>query len=187
MQYLAKVERKILYAAAVLLCLVLVSVWMMCGVYARYTATASGGDSARVALFGHSQSITLSDAEEMLKMVPGSSTKYTVTVANYDGSKVGEVALKYNLEIVTEGNLPLVYTINQQNSGSSKTTEIGSFTESSQEKTKVFSTESMCFEEGQKKENTYTIDVQWPEGMKNSKYAGIPEAITVNINIEQVD
>ena len=188
MRHSVRMEKGILYTAAVLVCLVLVSFWMMCNVYARYTVAESGEDNARVAIFGHSQSIQLSDENGLVDLVPGDSVTYTVTVANYNGATVSEVACKYALEIVTTGNLPLQYEVSKQNDASdaSDMTVIDSFLESTN-KTKTISTDAMHFEAGSSKEDTYQIKVTWPESSKDAKYAGMPDDITVNVQVEQVD
>ncbi len=179
-------EKWIIYTLAVLLCLVLASFWLMSNIYAKYSTQISGGDGARVAIFGHSQSIQLSDENGMSDMIPGRKVIYTVKVANYNGTAVSEVACNYYLEIVTTGNLPLQYTVYQQKEASD-VTEIDSFLESSQNKKRKIYTSDMCFTAGNKKEDTYQITVVWPEDSNDAKYAGIPDNITVNVQVEQVD
>lgn len=189
MQRLEKLEKWIVYIAAMLLCLVLASFWMMCNLYARYTTEASGEDGARVAIFGHNQSITLSDEAGLINLMPGNSVDYTLVVANYNASKVSEVALKYDLEIITAGNLPLNYTVSKKVSSSNTDVSnvIGTFAESAQNKTAQFENEQMYFKAGIKEESIYTISVQWPQQENDEKYAGIPDEITVSINVEQID
>lgn len=46
-----RISSRIYQAVAVLLCLVMLSLWMLGNVYARYTTESSGGDTARVAAF----------------------------------------------------------------------------------------------------------------------------------------
>lgn len=51
---MARVEQRekwLIYTLAVLLCLTLSSTWLMSNIYARYTAEASGSDTARVAAY----------------------------------------------------------------------------------------------------------------------------------------
>lgn len=84
-------------AAAVLLCLTLISVHLTSGVYARYTVTASGSDSARVIQFGD---ITLTDtgADELI-VIPGVPIARDVTVS-FEGS---ESATYVFVEVITDG------------------------------------------------------------------------------------
>ena len=75
-------------AAAVILCLTLVSIHLTSGLYARYSTTSSGEDSARVAKFDVSAEIsedaTISNANR--------SGEYTISVHNNS-----EVAIEYRM------------------------------------------------------------------------------------------
>ena len=181
MRHSVRMEKGILYTAAVLLCLVLASFWLMSNIYARYSSTASGSDSARVAIFGHDQSISLTNENGMTGLKPGDSRTYTVKVANYKGEIVSEVALKYNLEIVTAGNLPLKYTISKDGK------EIGFYEETSDDVKRTITNDDMKFSAGTKNEENYAIQISWPSDKNDASYAGIPDDITLNINVEQID
>lgn len=178
-------ERWIIYILAVLLCLVLASFWLMSNIYARYTSEASGSDQARVAVFGHSQSITLSNEDVMKALKPGADFTYTLRVANYDATRTSEVALQYSMEIVTAGNLPLTYTLYRQEGQNEQM--IGSFTESSDKKTEKITNDDMRFTAGTNAESSYVLKVQWPADKNGEIYAGIPDEITVNIHVDQID
>jgi hypothetical protein len=93
-------------AAAGLLCLALLSSWLISGLLARYTTSAEDQDAALVAKFditGASKSATAS-----IVVKPGSGTEessrnyFTVKVKNNS-----EVAVKYLFSMEVEGNLPL--------------------------------------------------------------------------------
>lgn len=60
-----------MYAACILLCLVLITAHMTSGLYSRYTAGGSGSDSARVISFGN---LTLTESGDFLADDQGSST-----------------------------------------------------------------------------------------------------------------
>lgn len=177
----------ILYTFTILLCLVLASFWLMCNIYARYTSQASGSDSARVALFGHDESVVLeSGTDGMSGLKPGDSRIYTLTVSNTKNQAISEVTIDYTLEIVTTGNLPLKYTVYKKN-GSQTDTEVGTFEETSATMKKTFRTEDMHFEAGVQGSVEYTVLVEWQADKKSASYAGMPDDITVNINVEQAD
>ena len=177
----------ILYTFAILLCLVLASFWLMCNIYAKYTSQASGNDSARVALFGHDESVVLSSGTDgMSGLKPGDSRTYTLTVSNTKNQATSEVTVDYSLEIVTTGNLPLKYTVYKKND-SLTGTEIGSFEETSAKMEEIFRTDDMHFEAGVKGSAEYTVQLEWPAEKNSASYAGMPDDITVNINVEQVD
>ena len=86
-------------AAAVLLCLTMFSLHLTSGIYARYTATASGHDSARVIKFGE-LTITETTSKASQYIVPGGELVWGGTV-NFTGS---ESATYVFLEIDLTGN-----------------------------------------------------------------------------------
>ena len=88
--------------ASILFCLTLISVHFMGGLYAKYTATGSGSDSARVIKFGN---ITLTEtgdfdnAENSAIIIPGVDLTKNATVS-FEGS---EAATFVFVEVVPEG------------------------------------------------------------------------------------
>lgn len=179
------ISRLVMQACTVLLCLTLLSMWLMSNMYARYTTQVSGEDSARVAIFGHNESIDVPDAISD-KLVPGSSAEYALSVANYSGARTSEVTLNYNLEIATAGNLPLKFTLYSVSDDDQKS-EIGSFTESTTEEKHTFAIKSMAFEPGKQEVHKYALEMQWDGSTKEAGYANIPDYIRININVEQAD
>lgn len=87
-------------AALVLLFLTLISIHMTSGLYARYVATASGSDSARVAKFDVRTSLDNQDIViDCTKATE--NNKYVVTVENQS-----EVTVKYDLYITITSKAP---------------------------------------------------------------------------------
>lgn len=91
----------LLRALTVLLCLTLVSFWMLGNMYARYTTQASGEDSARVAKF------SITDTSDLQKnyavtLIPGKTERIQIQITNNS-----EVAVQYTFAFLVEGNLPL--------------------------------------------------------------------------------
>lgn len=72
--------------ALVLLCLTMITTHMTGGLYARYTTTASGSDSARVAKF---------DVQCNVTAVEGTTDQFNVTVTNNS-----DVTVEYTLEVL---------------------------------------------------------------------------------------
>ena len=180
MQDSKKIENKVMYVLAVLLCLTLASTWLMSHMYARYATGTTGNDSARVAVFGHSESINVENFPEDWK--PGTSYPFKITVSNQKRNEISEVAQQYNIEVVTQGNLPFVYTL-KDSAGNT----IDEFTESSSKTSAIFSNDKMKFEAAKSGEDTYTLLIQWPEDQNDSTLAGIPDAVKININVKQID
>lgn len=95
-----------LIAALILLCLTLVSMSLMSGMFARYTTKSASNDTGRIAKFrvtgnGFTDAVTFN-----VKMNPGDSQNKTLSVSN--GS---EVAVRYTVSVEnTTNNLPLEVT-----------------------------------------------------------------------------
>lgn len=90
-----KTNRKVnipMCAALILLCLVLVSSHLTSGLYARYTSSSTGSDSARVAKF----EVETSGADENISVTADNSGSnngtYIITIENKS-----EVAVSYNV------------------------------------------------------------------------------------------
>jgi len=86
-----------------LFCLLLVSVYLMGGLYARYTASASGTDGARVAQFAFDHDLTSETVTTSISLAPGETDTKTVSITNN-----GETAIRcvVTLENLTK-NLPI--------------------------------------------------------------------------------
>ena len=178
-----KTENILAVALVALLAAVLLTSHAVGGVLARYTTAGASGDEARVAVFGHSESVTFTDWSATIK--PGSTQTLALTVSNARSATVSEVAQTYDIELVTSGNLPLTYTVTRASDGAT----IGTFTEGSGATNQTFSVTdgSMSFQAGTKRTDAYTVTASWPAGSNASKLANIPDFLQVNINVRQID
>ena len=91
-----------------LLFLVLLSMRLGVGVPARYSSSANGTDSARVAIFA---SDIVQQDFDITDMIPGSHDTVSVTVANYKNDRICEVKQQYKIAVTVEGDLPITVTI----------------------------------------------------------------------------
>lgn len=85
---------KLLFAAGILFCLVLISTSMMGGLFARYVTTGTGQDSARVAKFGD---LTLTETGDFVGdnvktgiIIPGVNMNKKVTLS-FEASEVATI------------------------------------------------------------------------------------------------
>ena len=100
---------KTIWAAAILLVLVLMSTMSTGSLKARFTSISAGNDAARMAAFvfhvdeteGHF--VTQVDIEK-----PGAICSYEFVVTNKEGNVVCETDQKYTITVELEGSLPLV-------------------------------------------------------------------------------
>lgn len=144
--------------AGVLLCLTLVSVWLMSGLYARYTTSDSASDSARVAAFVFDVSDTnnthMIDISGIQK--PGDTETYAFIVKNSNGSAISEVSETYTITVALNGSMPLTATLNKADSDlfTVSTTATGSGSNST----------TGAFTPGNSSANrdTYALTVTWP-------------------------
>ena len=117
-----KLSSIVIRAAAVLLMLVLVSTSMVTGRYARYTTSASGEDSARVARFSVTDTISteagkhFSTSNEVdILFTPGYIHPVTIIVANDS-----EVAISYTVTPeVPYNNLGLQFSMSKKQADNS--------------------------------------------------------------------
>lgn len=165
--------------AALLLCLTLWSAAATGGLYARYSTTATGGDSARVALFGHDETITLLGDTEV-QLVPGDTRSFPLSVRNFTTDRTSEVGQKYSIEVVTAGNLPLTFTLTKD--GKTVTPIEGTAAT-----THTYETDDMVFTAGTERTDNYTLTVSWPESRKEAGLADLPDYIQINLRVEQMD
>lgn len=169
--------------SAVLLYLVLFTTTMTFGLYARYTATGSGSDGARVAKFEFvskdaDPEITLIDVSEI--SAPGDRMEYSFTVANFDGDLVCEVAQEYTIKVQADGNMPLVCTLTRKE-GMSYTLETY--------KSEYSLSLSDALSPSEKQEHEYTLIVEWPSTENSADLANgmALGKITLTITSQQTD
>lgn len=101
----------VLRATGILLGMVLVSTYLVCGLFARYTTSASGSDSARVAKFeiSEQQFGSLPNFSQVISAAVTPGIPY-VTAAQVVNSS--EVAVEYEITVSNlTGNLPLEFIV----------------------------------------------------------------------------
>ena len=95
-----------MFVACVLLCLTLMSLHLMGGIYARYVSVSEGSDSARVAKFGISENKTAFSETFLLSTRPGVENM-EIAVENDS-----EVAVAYTVTVKnTTNNIPYSFSI----------------------------------------------------------------------------
>lgn len=187
MRHSERIERWVMYTAAVLLCLVLASFWLMSNIYARYTAFGTGGDEARVAAFvfdlkeDANQSFDLSSIQK-----PGDEVKYTFSVTNQNQSRISEVAEQYTIELEAEGSIPIECEVTQS-SVDGNTSVCKADNISSDQNNSISSAVEIDASKAYTQE--YTLSVKWPEKYNDAKYAenGGNAAVTLTVHAEQID
>ncbi len=172
-----KLNRKtpiVFYIGVVLLCLVMVSINMTSGLYARYTSRDQSSDSARVARFvfdvkksGTTEFIDISDIKR-----PGDKKVYEFVVSNGTEENCCEVAQQYTVDVAINGSMPLTYTLSKNGAAEA-----------------LAASASDVLVAGTVDSDTYTLTIEWPSEMNDAIYANgtaVGEVI-LTITSEQMD
>ncbi len=162
---------------SVLLCATLFSMHLVGGLYAKYTAGASGSDGARVAAFSITQDGTIFHTIEA-DVIPG-----TVQVAELTVTNDSEVAMAYTLTVKNEtGNLtPLKFKLMPADAATPSVT-----TESYEN---GISMNTACQIPGEHTDK-YTLNIVWePSANEEDDLAliGMVDYITVSVTATQMD
>ena len=95
----------VFFIGIILLCIWITSVYLIGGLYAKYSTYASGSDSVRVA-FAVATASGRGDEHGLIDPAAGNSFDYTVTVSNEKDGRVSEVSLEYTIYIDLSENFP---------------------------------------------------------------------------------
>lgn len=172
---------KTIWAAAILLVLVLMSTMSTGSLKARFTSSSAGNDAARMAAFvfhvgepeGHF--VTQVDIEN-----PGDTCSYEFVVTNKEGNVVCETDQKYTITVKVDGSIPVEAALK-------KGTTLINTAYAATGATVVYTGNDTVMEASTEATHTYTLDVQWPETEKDPKYAGGVAKVEIDIVSVQVD
>jgi len=154
-------------AAAVLLCLALVTTYFVSGLFARYAASAQSSDNARVARFSIEGEGVFSQPIEA-SLIPGDSAEAELIIKNNS-----EVAVEYTVKVtnVTK-NLPLQFSVERSGTAPDVQGNDITFTE---EKFPGSHTD------------TYTLHINWLKSDGDIDRMGMVDYIDVTVIATQID
>ena len=171
--------------AGVLLCLTLVSVWMVSGLFAKFTTSDSAKDSARVAAFvftvSDKDTSRIIDLQDVTK--PGDTETYTFIVKN-SGGTVSEVKETAYVQLSLNGSLPLTCKVTKSGGTAPETSltangspQVGDLTDLTTFSARVSTNE------------TYELTVEWPASANSIEYAsaGAVSRLIMSVYGVQVD
>ena len=142
-------------AGLVLLCAVLISSHLTSGLYARYTTSASAGDSAVVAAFEIGEDMASSSAMIEVTAKPPATEGETQTVQRVQISNSSDTTVKYTITATNlTGNLPI---------------QIDALEGSLDPNEEIIS----------------DIAIQWTDALKDPKNAGRVDLVRLTISVEQ--
>lgn len=149
----------VFYVGVALLCALLVTSYMMGGLYARYTAGTKANATAPVAAFSFSVTYGENSSQSQTFTLPADSMKPGETVSiPFTVKNSGDVTVKYTAKIENlTSNLPLTLT------GETGKLESNESSESAQ------------------------IQIKWDASNNDSTYAGKMDLLRITVTVEQVD
>ena len=167
--------------AALLACLTLITTYLLSGAYSKFYTAASGDDGARVTLF--SPAFTSAKVLDFEK-TPGYNTEIVFSVQNYSDETLPETAMKYKILLKTTGNIPLKFTL-YQNDGSELKVFVCDGT--SGEKIYEYTDSSLVFGTGVKQSQAYKLKAEWDSGKNDARFSGMTDAVYLEVEFEQID
>lgn len=168
-------KRKKLPLRALLMYLLLCTVVMSGVTFSKYVATASGGDSGRVAKFNISADLSEFDDKFEISMTPDSKYEYTLDVKN--GS---ETSVRITAFLEEDGNLPLGFTYKKISNDGTETSD--DMAKSANESGYSFTD---FLEPGVG--GSYKIIISWTENSDEYSYANGVAALRLMVKAEQID
>lgn len=191
MQYKSKHEKNdkphypvlVFRVAALLVCLVLITTYLLSGAYSKFFSGASGGDNARVARFSPAFNSAEINVENRL---PGYSAEIPFTVQNSSDDKVPEVAMKYKIVLKTTGNIPLKFTLLDKD-GNQLNSDSWDCNGTSGEQKYYYTNDTLVFGVGTKASIDYKLKIEWPIEIKGAQFSGMTDAVYLSVEFEQID
>lgn len=170
MEYTRQKNKYIYYTVIVLLCLVMISLWLLSNMYARYAVNTTGEDGARVA--GFVFDLSDKDASKIMNLQnitkPGDTQNYQFTVTNQKDNKLNETKTEYTIELKVSGTMPLTAEVNNDNKEQILSIDHKKADDNGPKDT---ISQTITFPAGQKTEHNYQLTVTWPEDQNEAKYA----------------
>lgn len=170
-----------LRTSAVLLCLCLISMWMISGTLARYINSDVGADRAHTAsvVFDVNDEsgnrLDLSNELKLNDLLPGKCMEMTFDVVNKKDEKISETAMEYSIAIETTGNLPLTYSLVSVPDGIANraTTKYG------------LAWSGGLLPASTDTSHKYMLTVEWPPDAVDAKYANEIDSVYLFIDAKQ--
>ncbi len=169
-----------LRAMLLLILLVLATSLATAGTLAKYSSEFSVSANAQVASFSGSGTVNFDVALE--DMVPGELKTVTFQVCNFQDGSFSDVAVDYEIQVESTGNLPLEFTLRGTKSGG-----MGTLAGSLDAGGKASGGELPFAEEGKGVSHSYELSVFWPYEESGEEYSHEIDMINVTVTAVQKD
>lgn len=164
--------------AVVLFCLTLLSVYLVTGLFARYTTTAQSSDQARVAAFSIQSGIQDGDTQSKTvrtEIVPGAAQEVNIVIHNKS-----EVAVEYTVKVAKKtDNLPLTLKLE-------KVGDVPDPTSAENENANAFTVQQIPGDHT----DTYQLTITWPKSENTENdlaLMGMVDHVMVTVTATQID
>lgn len=169
--------------AVLLVCLTLITIYLLSGAYSKFFSGASGGDGARVARF--SPVFTSANVLDVENATPGAYTaEINFSVQNYSDEKLPETAMKYKIVLKTTGNIPLTFTLMD---GEGTTLQASECDGISGEHIYEYTNNSLVFGVSAKEIRNYKLKAEWKSDKDHAQFSGMTDAVYLETVFEQID
>ena len=161
-----KVKMPLVFKVGALLLLAMIfSLHLLGGVYARYTVTASGSDSARVAKYSFDADLSPQSLILPITLSPGDSLIDTIQIENK-----GEASLNYVITITKlTDNLPILRPEGEYDKNAPITEVI----------------KSDVIAPG--KSASVSFSIEWDKNDNSTEYMGKMDAVKITVSVEQAN
>lgn len=179
-----------------LLLAVVVTMLSTTGTLAKYSSQFSGTMTAEIAAFagGGSMDFTL----ELEDMCPGDREITYFTVRNYEGDQNCDVAMEYEIQVETTGNLPLTFAlVGTEEEGAGAGAPAGGLTPAGGDSEESGAAGGITYlatggklpvaggESGVQVQHKYELQITWPEDRNDAAYSTEVDQIIVTVTAVQ--
>lgn len=163
---------------------VLVTSLAATGTLAKYSSLFSADASMEVAAFAGGGTINFD--VDLENISPGSTKTVQFTVQNYDAEQACEVALNYEIQVETTGNLPLSFQLlGKREAGDTSADSV--LAGSLDDTLKAAGGKLPIASEGGRKQHTYELSMTWSQGETDEDYSKEIDMVTVTVTTVQAD
>ena len=184
-----KINKTLLFTVAILYLAITISMYLLTGIYAKYTDNKTSGSNSRVAAYVFNVNEGSASFDNLANNIkkPGDKFEFEFVVTNEDATSVSEVAQEYSISLTQNGTLPLTTTLYKIDSSNNKAPlfTLNGFNDLNNIKAEL--------NPGTTEAITYVIVIEWTvdanEQNKNSMYGEIGNfcQIKLEISSEQID
>lgn len=167
--------------AALLVCLVLITTYLLSGAYSKFFSGTSGGDGTRVA--GFSPDFTSAKVLDFEKKT-GYTAEIDFSVQNSSDENLPETAMKCKIVLKTTGNIPLTFTLLD---GEENLLQIWECDGTSGEQIYEYTDSSLIFGVGAKEIRTYKLKAEWKSDKNDARFSGMTDAVYLEAVFQQID